>query len=387
MSNYIYLDNAATTPILPEVKNEMLKVLTSDFGNPSSIHKLGLQAERHLKDARDNVARLLNINSDDVIFTSGGTESNNLAIIGTVEAKSRMGRHCITSNIEHPSVLETFYHLENRGYEVTYLKVNREGLINIDELKSSIRPDTILISIGYVNSEIGSVQSVYEIGNYIKNNHENIVFHVDAVQAFGKFEIEAWDMGADLISVSAHKIHGPKGVGALYLRNGSYISPTSFGGNQEFGLRSGTENLPGIVGFGKASEWNLTRIKKNEGKMMSFKKHLTYEIKNLIPETIVNGPELERGSAHILNISIPGIKGNTLLHFLESKNVYVSTGSACTSMDTKISKVQRAIGSNNDLAEAAIRISLSYLNTQKEIDMVPAIIKESVDEVRKFTRR
>lgn len=387
MKQSIYLDNAATTPVLPEVVEEMTISLTQDFGNPSSIHGLGLQSERRMKHARNQVSGLLQVAPEDIIFTSGGTESNNLAILGVTRARKRYGNHCITTAIEHSSVLNTFDYLEQEGWDITYLPVDGQGVIDMDDLKDAIRDDTVLVSIAHVNSEIGSVQPIGEIGLFLKNNYPHIVFHTDGVQSFGRLNLRPMEWEIDLVSISGHKIHGPKGIGALYIKKGTPLSTLQWGGGQELGIRSGTENLPGIVGFGKAADWMAGRLDRDDTYIEELKLGLVEDIIKIVPEAVINGPVPEKGAPHILNLSIPGIRGETLLHVLESYGVYVSTGSACSSRRVKTSHVLDAIGASTQAAEGAIRLSFSYLNTKEEMSQVPMILRKSVDQVKRFTRR
>jgi len=376
MRQEIYLDNAATTPVIQEVVEQVAICLAKDFGNPSSLHRLGVNSEKRMKEQRTEIASLLRVDRDDITFTSGGTESNNLAILGTVRRRQRYGNHCITTMIEHPSILNVFQYLEKEGWNVTYLPVNKYGVIEMQYLEDVLTPETVLISIMHVNNEIGSIQKA-----------PNAVFHVDAVQSFGKLDIHPEEWEIDLLSISGHKIHAPKGIGALYIRKGILIMPLQWGGGQEKGIRSGTENLPGIVGLGEAVKWIKGKIKSEHDYLYKLKRILVSGISEQVPEAVVNGPKPEEGAPHILNISMPGVSGEVLLHVLESKGVYVSTGSACSSRRAKISHVLEAIGTSKDMAEGAIRLSLSYLNNEDEMRQVPGILRKSIDEVKRFTRR
>lgn len=387
MKQQIYLDNAATTQVLPEVVDEVVRCLSDDFGNPSSLHRLGLQSERKMKQARNMVAQLIQVPPEDIIFTSGGTESNNLAILGTARARKRYGNHCITTEIEHPSVLNTFQYLKQEGWNITYLPVDSRGIVNIEDLRKTMRKDTVLVSIAHVNNEIGSVQPIKEIGLYLKGNYPDTVFHTDAVQSFGRLPIRPLEWGVDLLSISGHKIHAPKGVGALYIKKGTLITSLQWGGGQELGIRSGTENIPGIVGFGRAVQWIKEKISEDEKYISRMKVALANEIAREIPQVVFNGPKPSDGAPHILNLSIPGVRGETLLHVLESYGVYVSTGSACSSRSIRTSHVLKAIGASQQVAEGSIRISLSYLNNYDELSKVPQILKKSVDQIKRFTRR
>jgi len=387
MKQEIYLDNAATTPVVSDVVEQVTKCLINDYGNPSSLHKLGANSEKKMKEQRRLVANLLRVDEDDITFTSGGTESNNLAVFGTVRRKKRYGNHLITTTIEHPSILRTFQYLEEEGWNVTYLPVDKYGVVRIEALEEALNPETILVSIMHVNNEIGSIQPVERISKLIKMKSPNAVFHVDAVQSFGRIDVRPLEWEADLVSVSGHKIHAPKGIGALYIKKGVSIMPLQWGGNQERGIRSGTENLPGIVGFGEAAKWVSEKIKNDRDYLYRLKQILVSGILEQVPEAVFNGPKPEDGAPHILNISIPGIRGEVLLHVLESNGVFVSTGSACSSRRAKVSHVLEAIGAPRDIAEGAIRISLSYLNNEDEMKIVPGILRKSIDQVKHFKRR
>ncbi|MBM7581660.1 cysteine desulfurase [Caldicoprobacter guelmensis] len=384
MEHEIYLDNAATTPVYPDVARAVMKCMIEDFGNPSSLHRMGLRAERKLKEARERIASALGVDADGIFFTSGGTEANNLAIVGTALARKREGRHCITTQIEHPSVLNTFKYLEKEGWEVTYLPVNKEGVISLDDLKKALRPDTVLVSIMHVNNEIGSIQPVNEISNLLKTHGNAPVFHVDAVQSFGKLTLKPAQWGIDLLSISGHKVHAPKGIGALYIRKGVKIHPLQWGGGQEKGVRSGTENMPGIVGFGEAVRW-LEEVDRDY--LYRLKGILVAELIERVPSAVINGPSPEKGAPHILSVSFPGIRGEVMLHALEEKGVYVGTGSACSSKKGHVSHVLEAIGSRKDIAQGAIRISLSYLNTEDDVRRAAGLIQECVKELEGFVRR
>lgn len=387
MKQNIYLDNAATTPIMPEVVEEMVKSLTEDFGNPSSVHQLGLQSERKMKQVREIMAGLLRVSPEEIIFTSGGTESNNLAILGLTRARKRYGNHCITTKIEHSSILNTFNYLENEGWDITYLSVDSQGVIDLEELKDAIRDDTILVSIGHINSEIGSVQPIREVGLFIKDNYPDTIFHTDAVQSFGRLPLSPMEWGVDLLSMSGHKIHGPKGIGALYIKKKTPLLALQWGGGQERGIRSGTENLPGIVGFGRAAELVHKAMEQDKAVISRMKLELARGIKEAVPDVVFNGPDLQKGAPHIFNLSVPGVRGTTLLHVLESYGIFISTGSACTSRNVKTSHVLEALGLSSQIAEGAVRISLSYLNTRDELSKVPDILRTSIDQAKRFTRR
>ncbi|MGI6537988.1 MAG: cysteine desulfurase family protein [Caldicoprobacterales bacterium] len=382
----IYLDHAATTPLVPEVIDAVTDCLKNDYGNPSSLHRLGIRAEKRIKDAKLKVSELIKASPEEILFTSGGTEANNTAILGTAYDKKRRGMHCITTAIEHPSVLEAFSHLESQGYEVNYLPVNRDGVVSPEDIKNCLREDTILVSIMHVNNETGSIQPIKEIGSILNAQKNRPVFHVDAVQSFGKLEILPHFLGIDLMSLSGHKIHGPKGIGALFIRKGVRIQPIIFGGKQEGGLRSGTENIPGITGMGAAAEWTARRKEETPYYLSGLKKMLAEGIKRTLPDAVINGG-LENTAPHILSVSFPGLGGEILLHALEEKGVYVSTGSACSSRSRKYSHVLKALNLDNSTIEGSIRISISYLTTEEEIRSFIPILAETVKRIGRFTRR
>ncbi|SHE84137.1 cysteine desulfurase [Thermoanaerobacter uzonensis DSM 18761] len=381
----VYLDNSATTRVRKEVIEKMVEVLEKEYGNPSSLHLKGYQAEKLMKEARENVAKLINGDTEGIVFTSGGTESNNLALIGVAESLRKKGNHIISSTIEHPSVLNVLKYLEENGFEVTYLDVDKTGKVDIENLKRTITDKTILVSIMAVNNEIGTIEPIQEIGEVAKER--DIIFHVDAIQAVGKINVDVKKQNLDMVSLSSHKIHGPKGVGALYIDKSVKIRPIIFGGGQEKNLRSGTENMPGIAGFGVASKLAQGNFHENASKLMTLKKRLYEGIFSEIKDVHLNGPKIEEGAPHILNISFAGIRGEVLLHALEEKGIYVSTGSACSSKKKGQSHVLKAIGLKEDLIESAIRFSFGIFNTEEEIDYTISVLKEKVNFLRKYKRR
>ena len=327
-----YLDNAATTPVLPEVCGIMVKVMEEDYGNPSSKHTKGIAAEKYIKGAAEDIAALMKCQPKEIVFTSGGTEANNLALIGAAAANSRNGRHIITTSIEHPSVYEPLTYLEKQGFEVTYLPVDRNGLIDGDVLADAIRDDTILVSIMYVNNEIGAVQDIKKLSSIVKKADAGILFHVDAIQAYGKYRIIPKNLGADLVSASGHKIHAPKGSGFLYVKDKTRINPVIFGGGQQRGMRSGTENVPAIAGLGLASKI-IYGMEGTTEKLYMLKKKLVGRLLN-IDGVVINGTDgiaLEQTAPHIVSASFEGVKSEVLLHALAAKGVFVSSGSACSS--------------------------------------------------------
>ncbi|SHJ97231.1 cysteine desulfurase family protein [Tepidibacter formicigenes] len=380
----IYLDNSATTKPYKEVVDKMVYALTEEYGNPSSVHRKGVIVEKDIKNVRKEIAKFLGAKEKEVFFTSGGTESNNAVIRGIAYANKRSGKHLITTKIEHPSVLNTFKDLESEGYNVTYLDVNDKGVIDFEDFQKALREDTILVSIMHVNNEVGSIQPVDKIGKYLSKLKRKVYFHVDGVQSFGKIDFKPSRYNIDLLSVSAHKIHGPKGIGFLYVKENTKIKPILTGGGQESAFRSGTENVPGILGLGEAVRITMTGIKENIEKIKNLKELLLKEIKDNIDDIKVNSSE--DGVCHILNVSFLGIKGEILLHYLEEENIYVSTGSACSSKK-KGSHVLLSMGISNKEIEGAIRFSLSSMNNEEEIIKAVKVIKEKVEELRNIINK
>jgi cysteine desulfurase len=381
-----YLDNSATTKALEQVKDKMVTVLMEDYGNPSSMHMHGVRAEQHVKNARAAIAKTLKADEKEIVFTSGGTEANNLAIIGAAMANRRAGMHLITTEIEHPSVHATMGFLEEQGFRVTYLKVNEFGEISLEELEAAICEDTILISVMYVNNEIGSVMPIDEIGALIQRKKPDILFHVDAIQAYGKFEIYPKRKRIDLLSVSGHKIHGPKGIGFLYIKEKTKIKPTIFGGGQQKGVRSGTENVPGIVGIGVAAEAMYENLQEHREHLFTLKNCLISGLQEL-PEVVVHGRLGEDSAPHIVNASFVGVRSEVLLHALEEREIYVSAGSACASNKQAVSATLKGIGLLEAERESALRFSLSHLNTIEEIEYTLEVLGELLAKLRLYRRR
>ena len=374
----IYLDNSATTQPLDTVVNKIIEVLKDDYGNPSSLHNKGLAAEKILKSARKKIASKLKVSPQEIYFTSGGTESNNLAIKGIAYQYLNRGKHLITSEIEHASVLETFQALEKEGFDLTYLKVDKQGYISLEELEKKIKKTTTLVSLIHLNNELGTIQDIDKIGEICKNKNPNIYFHTDAVQSFGKVLLDPRKSKLDLLSISGHKIHGPKGIGCLFLRKGIDIKTQNLGGGQENGIRCGTENVPGIAGLIPAidaiADFSLNY--KFDQKLAKLRIYFIENLKMIERKVIINSPL--QAAPHILNISFPGIKSEVLIHSLEAKGIYVSSGSACHSKDAIKSHVLRAIGLPAVHIDGTIRISFSHFNTKEEIDYTINTINEQI---------
>lgn len=385
----IYLDNAATTCPFLEVRDIMMETMSSDYGNPSSLHRKGMQAEDYIKKAKAVIASSLKVETKEIIFTSGGTESNNMALIGAAFANKRAGNHIITTRIEHPSVYEPLAYLEEQGFRVTYLSVDRNGRILLEELEEAICSQTILVSIMYVNNEIGAVQEIQEIAKKIKEKNPQILFHVDAIQAYGKYVIYPKRMGIDLLSASGHKIHGPKGIGFLYIRDKVKVKPIVFGGGQQKGMRSGTENVSGIAGLGKAAELIYQKQVEREAYLYECKQMFIALVEQ-IEGICVNGVyeiDLKETAPHIVSVSVEGIRSEVLLHALEERNIYVSSGSACASNHPSISGTLQAIGVKKELLDATLRFSFSVFTTKEEILYAVEVLKEVIPMFRRYTRK
>lgn len=382
----IYFDNSATTPVFPCVREVMMRTMEDDFGNPSSMHRKGMDAENYIRTAKTQIAKTLKVDEKEILFTSGGTESNNTAILGTVSANPRLGKHLITSAIEHPSVANTMHWLEGQGYRVTYLPVDHEGRISLEDLAAAIDDETILVSIMMVNNEIGTREPIEEISRVIKEKNPNTIFHVDAVQAYGKYVIRPKKWGIDLMSVSGHKIHGPKGIGFLYIRDKVKINPIIFGGEQQKGLRSGTENVPGIAGLGAAAEEIYREHESRTAYLYGCKSRMTEGLLQLEGVT-VNGPAVDDGAPHVVSASFAGVRSEVLLHALEDKGIYVSAGSACASNHPGLSSTLVAIGLDQKLLDCTLRFSFSIFTTEEEVDETLKALKELLPFLRKYTRK
>jgi cysteine desulfurase len=377
-----YMDHSATSPVDPEVLEAMLPYFKESFGNASTLYSLGREARTAMEKARKQVASLIGARAEEVYFTSGGTESDNLAIKGTISRLKGKGNHIITSAIEHPAVEETCKYLEKIGYTVTYLPVGEDGIVKMEDLKESTREDTILITIMHANNEIGTIQPIKEIGALARE--KGILFHTDAVQSVGKIPVNVEDMNVDLLSISAHKLHGPKGVGALYIRKGVRIDPLFHGGGHERGVRPGTENIPGIVGLGKACQLAEENLYENMEYVASLRDQLIKGVLGSIEQSFLNGHPTKR-LPNNANFRFSSIEGESLILQLDSKGINASTGSACSSNKLEPSHVLMAIGLEEVDAHGSLRISLGKENTPKDIDSSIVVIKEVVERLRSMS--
>lgn len=382
MSRGIYMDNAATTPIKKEVIDAMIPCLENEFGNPSSIYKVGRNSKRILEESREVVAKAIGASAKDIYFTSGGSESDNWAIKGIVEANKNKGNHIITTKMEHHAVLHPCQYLEKNGFEVTYLDVDEYGIVKLDELKKAIKAETILISIIFANNEVGTIQPIKEIGEIAKEN--NVIFHTDAVQAIGNVKIDVETLNIDLLSMTAHKIYGPKGIGALYIRKGIKITPLIHGGAQEKRRRAGTENIPSIVGFAKAIELATENIEDHNVKMIKLRDKLINDIREKIDYVKLNGHPEKRLPGNV-NFSFEFIEGESLLLSLDILGISASSGSACTSGSLDPSHVLLCMGLPHEIAHGSLRLSLGDFNTEEEIDYVVENLVTIVDRLRKMS--
>ncbi len=376
----IYLDNAATTRAYDEVISYINEINDKYYGNPSSLHTKGIESEKLVKQARQRIAASLGVMPGEVLFTSGGTESNNTAIMGYLFANKRKGNHIITSAIEHPSVLEVYKHLSKNGYRVDILEVDSNGKIKLDMLEGLVSDETALVSLIYVNNETGAIQPVEEAAQIIKSRNNSAVFHVDGVQAYGKLQLNPKKSGIDMVSISSHKIHGPKGVGALYIKSGIKVNPLLFGGGQENKLRSGTENVPGISGFGLAAEITFKSLEENNSKLSKLKKFFITQLEEKTDGYLVISPD--DGSQYILNTAFSNLKSEVMLHHLEEKGIYVSTGSACSSRKNTASHVLKAMNIDSCYLQGAIRFSFSQFINKEDIEYTVDAIKDIIPRIR-----
>ena len=382
----VYLDNSATTRCFEDVAAFMTHIMCNDYGNPSSLHLKGVQAENYTRYAKETIAKLLKVNEKEILFTSGGTEADNIALIGCVLANHRAGRHLITTMIEHPAVMQTMKYLEEQGFHVTYLPVDDKGRIRLEDLSRAMSKDTILVSIMHTNNEIGSLQPIAEAGALIKKMNSRTLFHVDAVQGFGKCRIYPKRMHIDLLSVSAHKIHGPKGVGFLYINEKAKVRPIIFGGGQQKGMRSGTENVPGIAGMARAIEEIYSEFDEKMKYLYSIKERFVKGV-SAIDGIRLNGPVGQDGAPHVVSVSIQGVRSEVMLHALEDKGIYVSAGSACSSNKPSVSATLKAIGVEKQYLDETLRFSFSLYTTEAEIDYTVNCMSELIPMLRKYTRK
>lgn len=381
-----YFDNSATTRVFDSVRDIVIKTMTEDYGNPSSKHKKGMEAENYIRQAAFRIAKTLKVKDKEILFTSGGTESNNMALIGGAMANRRAGMHLITTRIEHASVYNPMAFLEEQGFEVTYLPVDGEGHISLEELEAAIRPDTILVSVMHVNNEIGAVEPVEEIGSLIHKKNPSILFHVDAIQSYGKLEIRPKRAHIHLLSASGHKIHGPKGVGFLYVDESVKLRPLIYGGGQQRDMRSGTENVPGIAGLGEAAREMYEDHAGKAARITALKDYMIGRLGELEGVTI-NSRRGEAGAPQIVSASFSGVRSEVLLHALEDKGIYVSSGSACSSNHPAISGTLKAVGVKKELLDSTLRFSFGLFNTQEEIDYCIESLRELLPVLRRYTRR
>lgn len=381
----VYLDNSATTRCFDSVAQLMVRIMCEDYGNPSSLHRKGLQAEEYIRYAKTVIARQLKVNEKEIIFTSGGTESDNMALTGCALANYRTGSHLITTQIEHPAILQTMKALEEQGFTVTYLPVDKNGQIRLQDLQNAITPQTILVSIMHTNNEIGSLQPIAQAGELIKRRNPNTLFHVDAVQGFGKFRIYPKKMNVDMLSASGHKIHGPKGVGFLYLNEKVKIRPIVFGGGQQKNRRSGTENVPGAAGLARAVEEIYANLEEDTARLYELKDLFVYGIRR-IEGARINGLTGQVSAPHVVSVTIPGIRSEVLLHALEDKGIYVSAGSACAARKPLPSVTLKAIGADRETLESTLRFSFSVFTTKEEIYYTLDTMYDTIPMLRKYTR-
>ncbi|MDO4273098.1 MAG: cysteine desulfurase family protein [Eubacteriales bacterium] len=382
----VYFDNSATTRCYEAVKDIVVKTMMEDFGNPSAMHRKGVEAENYVKQAAQTLAKILKVNEKEILFTSGGTESNNLALIGGTMANKRSGNHIITTSVEHAAVGQPAAFLQEQGFEVTFLPVDERGVVKLEALKEALRPDTILVSTMYVNNEVGAVMPVEEIAALVHEKSPKALYHVDAIQGFGKYRIYPKKSGIDLMSVSAHKIHGPKGVGFLYISEKAKVQPLILGGGQQGGMRSGTDNVPGIAGLGVAAEMIYSDFDEKIGHLYALKERMAAGLETM-EDVVINGMPLREGAPQILSVSFLGIRSEVLLHTLEDKGIYISAGSACSSHKRKASGTLTSMGLSAGQKESTVRISFSEENTFEEVDYCLEVLKETVPMLRRYARR
>ena len=381
----VYLDNAASTRVSKPVIELMNKAMDEDYANPSAKHLKGMEAEKYLKEAATKIAKTMKVSEKELVFTSGGTESNNMALIGAAMARQRYGKHIISTAIEHSAVHQVLVHLADLGFEYSILKVDEKGQISLEELKSLLRADTILVSVMYVNNEIGAVQDIKAIADIVHGYNKDIYMHTDAIQAYGKFKIFPKKGGIDLLSVSAHKLHGPKGSGFLYIDERVNIKPIIYGGGQQRGLRSGTLNIPGIAGLGEAAKEAYEDFDKEVEYIYSLRDYLIDEITKLNDEGIkLNCEKGVKFAPHVLSISISGVRAEVLLHAMEERGIYIASGSACSSNHPGLSGTLKGIGLKEEFLSSTVRVSFSKYNNKEELDFFLANLKELIPQLRRY---
>ena len=382
----VYLDNSATTRCSERAKDLMVKVLMEDYGNPSSLHMKGVEAENYIKEAKKKIAKTLKVDEKEILFTSGGTDSNNTALIGAALAHKRAGNHIITTSIEHASVSAVTGYLEELGFRVTYLKVDADGIISLDELREAVCEDTILVSMMMVNNEIGAVEPIEEAIKVIKEKNPNTLVHVDAIQAYGKYRIFPKKLGIDMLSVSGHKIHAPKGTGFLFIKDKTKVKPLIYGGGQQKGMRSGTENVPGVAALGEAAEEIYENFEEKIDHLYQIKQRFVEGVLK-IEGVSVNGKTGRDSAPQIVSVSIDGVRSEVMLHTLEDRKIYVSAGSACSSNKPSVSHTLTNIGLKGSLLDSTIRFSFSVHTTEEEIDYALEVMNEVVPKLRRYTRK
>lgn len=381
-----YLDNSATTRCYESVRDIVVKTMMEDYGNPSAMHRKGVEAERYVRESQETLARILKVQPREIFFTSGGTESNNLALAGGAMANQRAGRHLITTAVEHAAVAAPLSRLREQGFEVTVLPVDQTGVVRLGELEAALRPDTILVSTMYVNNEIGAVQPVEEIARLIHRECPEALYHVDAIQAFGKYRIYPKRQGIDLLSVSAHKFHGPKGVGFLYISEKAKVQPQILGGGQQGGLRSGTDNVPGIAGMGVAAKEVYSCLEENTHHLYRLKRQMTEGLEAL-DQVRVNGMPWQEGAPHIVSASFLGVRSEVLLHTLEEREIYVSAGSACSTHKRTASSTLTAVGMRREQLETTLRFSFCETTSEEEVAYCLETLREVLPMLRRYSRR
>lgn len=382
----VYLDNSATTPCFPEVVELMNRIFLQEYGNPSSLHHKGVEAEKRIREAKETFAQILKCRTDNIYFTSCGTESDNIALIGGALANERQGKHLITTQIEHAAVSESMRYLESQGFEVTYLPVDRYGCVDPESVRDAVRDDTILVSVMHMNNEIGALEPIEKIGRIIKEKNPKTLFHVDAVQSFGKAVIHPQKMHIDFLAASGHKFHSPKGVGLLYVGDGVKVKNILFGGGQQRGLRSGTENVPGIAGMALAAKMIYSHLDENLDRLYAMKQSFIDRVTK-IEGVHVNGPTGRESAPHVISLSIEGVRAEVLLHALEEKKIYVSAGSACSSNRPHVSTTLVATGTPREFLDSTIRISTSELTKEEDLEYAADALEEIVPFLRRYTRR